>query len=203
MKITALKAQVKNPERVSVYIDGEFFCGLNISQVLELGIKNNQDIEPSFAKKLKNHSDLGKLHMRAVEWLIRRPRSRRELDDYLFKKRVSPEEKSYVLGRVERYLDDEVFARFWVEGRKGSKNKSNRVIRGELSAKGVPKEVIDRLLSEHEITDQDALAKVATKKARQSRYQDPQKLTEYLLRQGFSYSDVKDAVVRVQEESDS
>lgn len=192
--LSDLKVQVKNPDRVSLYLEGKFFCGLNMNQVLELKLKKGQELDPALQKSLKQQSQLGKAHLRTVEWLMRRPRSRRELNDYLFKKRLEAEEKDYVLQKVERYMDDEAFARFWIEGRKGSKAKSNRIISGELRAKGISQEVIDVLLSDHEVTDQQNLAKVIAKKSRQTRYQDPKKLTEYLLRQGFKYQDIKDVM---------
>lgn len=174
-----------------MYVDGKFALGLSLNQIADLGIKNGQEISEAELKVLQKHSDMGKAYARTLDWLLRRPHSRRELYNRLYNLKYDDEEKDYIVARVERYLDDEAFARFWVECRRGSKAKSARVIRGELAQKGVAKEIIDKVLVENEATDQDMLKKLITKKSRQTKYQDTQKLIEYLLRQGFSYDDIK------------
>lgn len=197
MKITALKAQVKNPDRVSVFVDGKFAFGLTLSQVAELGVKNNKTITGEELKNLQKQSGLGKAHMRTIEWLMRRPRSRRELSDYLRRKKYEEDEKEYITSKVERYLDDEAFARFWVEGRRSVKNKSARSIKAELSQKGIPTEISDKVLTDNDISDTEVLQKLITKKQRQTKYQDNKRLIEYLLRQGFAFDDINAALVEV------
>lgn len=194
MVITALKAQVKTPDRVSVFIDGKFHCGLSLVQVADLGLKRNQEVDAKYCDKLKKLSDLGKLQARTLEWIFRRPRSSKELSEYLFKKRVNDEEKKYITEKLSKYVDDTEFARFWIDGRRGSKNKSAKIIRLELMQKGVDREIVDDLLQQHETKDQDVLLKVIEKKRRQTKYQDEQKLKQYLVRQGFNYSDIDEAL---------
>lgn len=41
MKITALKAQIKNPERVSVFVDGKYSFSLTINEVIDQKIKKD------------------------------------------------------------------------------------------------------------------------------------------------------------------
>ena len=143
-----------------------------------------------------------------------RPHSAREIRDYLWRKTratkyktrdgtikdrpgVSQELAERVYLRLEEkgYVDDRRFASFWVEHRNQTKGSSLRKLTSELRAKGVSSLIIDEVLQSSERTDQDELAKVIAKKA--SRYPDRQKLTQYLLRQGFRYDDVKEAVTRL------
>jgi SOS response regulatory protein OraA/RecX len=60
----------------------------------------------------------------------------------------------------------------------------------ELRAKGVADDIIDRCLAESPRNEREELRKMIAKKAK--RYPDEQKLIQYLLRQGFNYSDVLD-----------
>ena len=90
------------------------------------------------------------------------------------------------------YVDDEKFARFWVENRNQAKGASRRKLEAELRAKGLASSIIEEAFGETERTDADELQKIIAKK--RSRYPDEQKLMQYLARQGFSYDDIKSAL---------
>jgi SOS response regulatory protein OraA/RecX len=72
------------------------------------------------------------------------------------------------------------------------KGASRRKLEAELRAKGVDLQIIEKHLADSVRTDEDELQKVIAKKA--GRYSDPQKLMQYLARQGFSYDDIKTAL---------
>lgn len=104
---------------------------------------------------------------------------------------VAPEMTERVYDKLveKSYIDDDAFARFWVENRNLTKGASRRKMEAELRAKGVSQETIARHLEATERNDDDELRKVVTKK--RSRYSDEQKLMQYLARQGFGYDDIK------------
>jgi regulatory protein len=94
---------------------------------------------------------------------------------------------------VERgYVSDEKFARWWVENRNLKKGASLRKLQAELRAKGVESTIIEATLHESSRTDEEELQKIIAKKRR--RYDDEQKFMQYLVRQGFSYDAVKEAL---------
>ena len=45
MKITSLSAQVRNPDRVNISIDGKYRLSLTIGQVVDLGIKPGIEVD--------------------------------------------------------------------------------------------------------------------------------------------------------------
>ena len=94
--------------------------------------------------------------------------------------------------REKGYVDDEEFARWWVENRNIIKGTSKRKLSSELAAKGVDRILIDRVLAESDRSDLQELTKIIAKKRR--RYPDEQKFIAYLARQGFSYDDIKQAL---------
>lgn len=207
MKITALKTQVRDKARVNVFVDGKYRFSLDINQVAELGIRSGLEYTEEQLVSLENESQFGKLYMRALEYSFVRPRSQRELRDYLYrktrdtrtkmgdiKKGVSVELTERVFNRLldKGYLDDMKFAQFWVENRNARKGSSLRKLRTELQAKGVEKSIIDGVINESERSDSDEIKKIIAKKA--YRYDDEQKLIAYLMRQGFRYDDVKTAL---------
>lgn len=212
MKITALKIQVRDKSRVNVFVDGKYRFSLDITQVADLGIKNGAEYTEQELTELENESQFGKLYTRALEYAFVRPRSRREMTDYLYrktrdtrtktgdvKKGVSKELTARVFDRLAEkgYLDEEKFARFWVENRNVRKGSSMRKIRSELQAKGIESSLIDRVLHESDRDDADEIMKIIAKKA--NRYTDEQKLIAYLARQGFSYDDIRNALNELNE----
>lgn len=211
MKITALKIQARDKDRVNVFVDGKYRFSLDITQVAELGIKTGTEYTDDELRELENESQFGKLYTRTLEYVLIRPRSQREVRDYLYrktrdtptkqggvKKGVSKELTERVFDRLSAkgYIDDEKFARFWIENRNVRKGTSFRKLKSELAAKGIGSELADALLGQSDRQELEELRKVAAKKA--AKYDDPQKLVAYLLRQGFRYDDVR----RVLEEED-
>src|ERR1700709_459622 len=92
MKITSIKQQVKNPERASLFVDGKYSFSLSLNELVAEKLKINQEIDEAELKRLKKLSEDGKLKNRAMEWVMNRPRSIRELRDYLYRKKAEPEQ---------------------------------------------------------------------------------------------------------------
>ena len=91
------------------------------------------------------------------------------------------------------YIDDEKFARWWLENRHASKGASQRKLIAELRGKGIEQGIIDAALPSSARTDDDELQKIIAKK--RARYDDPQKFIQYLMRQGFRYDDIRSALM--------
>lgn len=207
MKITAISAQVRDKNRVNVSVDGRYRFSLDILQLTDLGIRVGKEYTEAEMLDLENESQFGKVYTRALEYALTRPRSQREMKDYLYrktrdtrtktgsiKKGVSTELTTRVFERLEEkgYLNDEKFARFWIENRNVRKGSSMKKLSSELFAKGVDRSIIDQLIGESDRSDDDELRKIIAKKA--ARYSDEQKLIGYLARQGFQYDDIKQAL---------
>ncbi len=216
MVITNLTAQIKNPDRVNVFVDNRFRFSLDVSQVVDLGVKIGLELSDEDLAKLEAEGQFGKLYAQALNYSFTRPRSVREIKDYLHKKsqpKISKTGKKIaglptdlsdrVVVRLKEkgYLNDEKFAEWWVENRFLKKGVSRLRLRQDLAKKGVPREIVDRVLEQSNRNDNDELARVIAKKS--SRYSDPQKLMIYLARQGFSYDDIKSALQNSDEEASS
>jgi regulatory protein len=211
MKITNISVQVKNKDRVNVSVDGKYRFSLDIFQIGDIGIKVGNEYTETELADIENESQFGKLYMRALEYCLMRPHSRREVKDYLWRKTraskykardgeikeregVSVSNAERVFDRLEQkgYVDDVKFARFWAENRNQTKGSSSRKLTAELRAKGVEQSIISDVLSESSRDDESEIKKVLRKK--RGKYQDDQKLIAYLARQGFSYDDIRTAL---------
>ena len=212
MKITDISAQLRDPDRVNVSIDGAYKFSFDISQIIDLNVKVGREVDEAECAELETESQFGKLYSRALEYCLMRAHSSKEVRDYLYRKTFTKKYKSRqgeikekqgysptltqrVLEKLQQkqYVNDEKFTRWWVENRNIAKGTSLRKLTAELRAKGVSSEMIEGVLGESERTDEDELAKMIEKK--RAKYSDDQKLIAYLARQGFSYDDIKSALV--------
>ncbi|MDQ3065051.1 MAG: RecX family transcriptional regulator [bacterium] len=191
MKITSIKQQIKNPERASIFVDGKYSFSLSLNELVAEKLKINQDVDEPELKRLKKLSDDGKLKMRALEWVMSRPRSIREFKNYMYRKKADPDltDKLILEFSEKNYLNESRFAE-WLSDVRQRRGKSDRAIASELASKGIVREIVDEIIkgdSEH-----DRLKLLVDKKSKIPRYKaDPQKLMQYLARQGFKYDDIK------------
>lgn len=212
MKITAVTAQQKDKNRVNIMVDGAYRFSLDVFQYADLGIRVGKEYTDQELVELETESQFGKLYARALEYCLMRPHSSKEVRDYLYRKTRTVKVKNRRTGEIsdrpgvsqsltervfdrlveKKYVDDEKFARYWVENRNMTKGASKRKLQSELQSKGVDRSIIERFLAESERSDESELAKIIEKKRK--RYPDNQKFMQYLARQGFSYDDIKAAL---------
>ena len=86
MKITDISLQTRDKNRVNVSVDGKYRFSLDVFQVGELGIKVGREYTDDELTELEDESQFGKLYARAMEYCLARPRSVKELRDYLWRK---------------------------------------------------------------------------------------------------------------------
>ena len=196
MKITKIEAQVKTRGRYSIFVDDIFAFGLSELGLINSGIKVGLEINQTQLAKFKEESDIDKIYGRTLDLLARRPRSEWELHDYLRRKNQTPEQVSKILNRLSNsgYINDEDFARRWVESRRLLKTTSKRKLKLELKQKRIPDEIINKILSADETDEVEVLKGLIAKKRTQTRYKDDKKLMAYLAGQGFGYGDIIQAL---------
>lgn len=211
-KITKLSAQQANNQRINVFVDGVYILSLDLYQVAEFGIRVGKEYGEQELQALEEESVFGKLYARALEYTMIRPHSEHEVRDYLWRKTrdtkvrskktgelltrkgVSEKIANRVLERLVQkgYVDDEKFARFWLENRNQRKGISHRKLEAELRAKGVTSDIIADAMQKYPRDEKSELLKIIEKKSK--KYDDENKLIAYLARQGFSYDAIKDAL---------
>lgn len=140
-----------------------------------------------------------------IRYLSYRPRSEKEVVDYLKKKSTkSPSLTDSIISEIieklksYNFIDDNAFVKFWIEQRVKFKHKPLRAIEYELKQKGIDRNLIDGALSEFEdknIFDLENAKKLAERKIEFYRNLEPEKRKEkvmrYLIGKGFSYDVVK------------
>jgi regulatory protein len=198
--ITALKAQVKNKNRVNVYLDGEFAFGLVLIEAIRL--KVGQTLTEADVDRLKNADNYEKAYEKTLNFLSFRQRSESEIRKYLKKKEQPEDHIDRIVERLRNagLIDDKAFAGMWVENRAAFKPKGKRALKAELRAKGVPAAEIEAALENVDETQaaQQLAGSRAAKimKSKLTKMEFKKKLFDFLARRGFGYETISDAVER-------
>jgi regulatory protein len=195
--ITTIEIQKRNKERANVYLDGDYAFSLSLVEAAQL--RKGQTLSDAEVSRLREADAITRAVDQAARFLAYRPRSIEEVHRNLTAKQFPPAVIDSALDRLESlgYLDDEAFARFWLENRQTFKPRSPRALRYELRQKGVADSIIDAVLADMDV--QEAAYRAAQERIRRLKGLDRkafrQKLGGFLHRRGFSYG-VSHAVIQ-------
>ncbi len=203
MKISAIKQQVRQANRYSVFVDGKYSFSLSETALLDSRIASGQELDSARLNELKKLSASDKAYGRALRYVAMRPRSEWEVLFYLKRKDVDPPEAAAIVERLRQngLVDDLAFARAWVSNRRLLKATSKRRLVQELHQKQVSDTLIEQVLAEDETDERQTLRELVAKKRNIARYRaDQNKLMQYLARQGYGYDDIKSVLAEDPEE---
>jgi len=200
--ITALKVQKKDKSRVNVYLDGEYAFAVTVNVALNL--KKGQYLTDAEINQFQVDDAVHKAYQRAIRYLGYRPRTKREVQQYLIGKDIPEAVVELVIEQlIEReYVDDAAFGQIWVESRTNHNPKGARALRHELRQKGLKTSDIDHALED---LDEESLAWQAVQKKLKSwkRLDEltlKRKLTSYLSYRGFGYDIIGQIYSRIWED---
>lgn len=263
--VTSLRGAVRDPHRINVFLDGKFSFSLTLTELADSKLHQGQVLTDSEVERLRNLSGLGKLYQQTLEYCFSRPHSKKEIIDYLERKRlrrdiswkrfeehqlkiqndpeyaarvkeirqhtkeqnqkireidftenntyeyrgvqksnlptkpadrITPEMIQEVVSRLEsqNYINDQDFARYFIENRHQNKGISTKRLIQELKIKGIDSDIIEQAIFDQGtgnfLRDEEVeIEKMIKKQLRKT--SDRQKIIAYLARQGFSYDLIK------------
>jgi len=202
LTVTRLEPQKKNPQRLNVYLDGEFAFG--IFRAAAPWLTEGDQLSQQKVRELQKSDLTETAYQRALNFLSYRSRSEQEIRINLAKHEIPEENINEVLKRLRlsSLVDDRAFAKNWIENRSQFKPRGKRALSAELTQKGISREIIDNELKG--LDEVDLALQCA--RAKSSRYQHldqkeyQKKMYAYLNRRGFPYHIIKDTVLEVWQE---
>jgi regulatory protein len=202
-RVTAMKVQKRNPQRVNVYLDGEYAFGL--ARITAAWLQIGRELDDEKIAQLRSQDSHEAAYQKALHFLDFRPRSCAEVQKNLEKHGYETEVIEAVLERLERngLINDGQFAQAWVDNRSEFRPRGRRALSMELRQKGLDDEAIEAALSE---LDEDSLAIQAARKQTRKLHGLPKpdfrrKLAGFLARRGFGYSVIEPVLERVWQET--
>ncbi len=202
-RVTALSAQRGRRGRVNVFLDGEFAFGAAAETVLRAGLKVGSELDEAAIARLQDDDASVRIYNDALRFLSFRPRSVAEVERYL---RGRDADEALVAATVERLqrsglLDDDAFARYWIDNRTQFNPRGARALHAELRAKGVDNAQIESAIEESGAGDEDQAYQAGLKRLRALERLDEQTFRQrmygFLLRRGFDYEQARAATERL------
>lgn len=150
--------------------------------------------------------NLEKLYQKALHFLSFRPRSEKEVRDYLKKKKADDLTLQKIIDslRLSKFIDDREFTKWWVEQRTKIKPKAIRIIKFELRQKGIEKELVEEVLDDKSLeieTEFEKALKLAQAKLprfkNENRPKKYEKMVRFLSSKGFDYDLIKEVIDRI------
>lgn len=146
----------------------------------------------------------GRYYNLTLRFLSFRPRSKKEVSDYLKRKKADPLLINKIINKLEEYnfINDEEFAKWWIEQRTVFKPRSSRLIKMELRQKGISNEIIESEIFSSEagliFNEIERAKKIVESKIYKykglPRQEIFRKLGGLLVRRGFSYDVIKQSI---------
>ncbi len=200
MKISHTKGRGK---KIHIFIDDEYTITTDIDFWAEHFFKDGQEIDSDEWKNLVNGINYKKAVDKCYDLLSRRDHSVKELKTKLLRT-VDEENASKAIEKMidYGYLDDEKYAKNLVKYLSETKRMSKSHIKQEMYKRGIPNDIIVYTLEDFEIDNVSAVVDlVFTKYRNKLDAQDGnKKVVSALMRKGFSYSDIKEAFDRIENE---
>jgi len=209
--ITDIQIQKNHPSRLSIFLDGKFYCGVSEEVTVRHQLKKGTIVDENELKELLHDEEFSNAKKYVYNILARRMYSSSEIQKKLKEQGYTDEIINDVISMMERYgyVDDKTFAEEWVQSRTQNKPKGKIVIRRELKGKGIEEDTIDEVLDQviDESKQTDLLLDMARRKARSYKNDDlisaKRKLQGYLIRRGFDFETVRNVVDKVLKEDNS
>jgi len=156
-QITALTPQQgrgrprgQRSERFNVFLDGEFAFGVDAEVVARTSLRVGMTLSEADVERLRGEDEQARYYNDALRLLSFRPRSGAEVERYLQGRGADDVAVAGVMERLRRarLVDDEAFARYWIENRGAFSPRGARSLQAELRAKGVDRARVDEALEE-------------------------------------------------------
>jgi len=196
--ITEISAQKRNRRRVNISLNGSY--AFSLDRMTAAWLQVGRELSDAEIEQLQMRDEVEVAFNQALNLLGHRSRSVAEMTRYLEGKGYAPGTLKAVLAQLEEegLLNDDRFAREWIENRSTFRPRSQSQLRAELRFKGLEESSIDSALEESGVDDAALAMAAARKQAHRYLSSDYEtyrkKLGNALLRRGFSYATVNDTL---------
>lgn len=209
--ITGMTVQKNDKDRVSVYVDDAFAFGVHQDLVLEFDLRQGRTLSVEEQREIIAADEVEKAKAAAFNYLSYRDRTEQEVRRKLQEKAYREATIDQVVERLYalNYLDDADYAVRYARERFERKGYGPRRIRRELRRRGVGRHDIEDAAAEvfdPEKALDNARSHAQKRLSRLAKESDPwkrrKKLSDYLLRRGFSYETARQVVDEVVQQED-
>ena len=203
MRITRIENSKHVQERVLVYLEEGDPLRITSHELLQFGLYQGMDLSPAVVVQLQASGKRSESRVKAARLASGRMLSRKELTDRLNRKGIDPDTAEETADWLEELgaVDDAAYAGVIARHYGGSYGPGR--VRQELQKRGIPRELWDDALAQ--LPDSAGAIDAFLRSKLKGKAPDRatlKKLSDALLRRGFSWQDIRPALNRLGEEID-
>ena len=197
MVIQELKPSKRIAGRWLAVLEDGSILRVSENEIVDFALYAGRELSGEEAARLMDTARLTRLKSRAIDLLLRKPQSRKELSRKLAEWEASREETETICDRMEElgYLNEPEYAaqivRYYA-----AKGFGERKLREELFRRGLPRELWEDALEQIE-DNSDAIDAFLAKKLKGSHEpREIKKVSDALARRGFHWTEINEALRR-------
>ena len=198
--ITELKIQSKDKNRVNLYLNNKFYCGLDTETVVKHQLKVGTIIDEQKLANIQAESEKQQALTKVLKLISTRYKTQKEVENYLYEKGYLPQVIYYVVEKLNEYhyIDDERYAESFIASHK---NFGKLKLKQQLLQKGISQTIIDERLDSEDFDQTQEIVRLAEKymKNKEDSKENYIKLFKHLMSKGFEYEAIKDALKKEDE----
>lgn len=199
--ITKIEKQ-KKEGRYNIFLDDVFAFGAYRETVFNFGLRVNDKLDEKKIKEIKSYDEINFGKKVAYRFLNYKPRSEKEVITKLKEKKVSQKSINEIIKSLKslNYLNDEQYAKMYIEEKLQHKPEGRRLLAIKLSGKGIDKDTVQSIIEEKYSEDieinkiKDLLEKYIKRVKYKSPFEKKQKCYRFLLSKGFDYDIINEVI---------
>ncbi|OPZ88008.1 MAG: Regulatory protein RecX [Firmicutes bacterium ADurb.Bin419] len=202
MVITSFEKNKKNKDMVSVFIDSQYAFSLPEEEYLRLGLYDKNEISDEELYYIRKEVLLKNARSKAIKCISFKLLSEKELFIKLESKGFDEETIRNVIDDLKAigYVNDKIYAQKFVFERSKLKPKSKKMLRMELSNRGITDDIIDEVLENFEYDEVTIIERLIRKKFGKYDLSDPKveiKVISFLVHRGFCLEMIKKCLYNI------
>ncbi len=198
-KITSITRQVKNKNRVSIFVNEDYFGALDEKTFMESGLKTGDELNESMWEELYSQAENQSAFNKAIGYISKLMRSEKQVREYLNKKGYESHAVDYAIDKMlsYNYIDDKAYAKMIMSHQVNVKKAGEMAVKAALKKNGISQEIADAVISEYSDEMQKENAKAQYEKLKKKYQREPDeykrknKVAQAMMRRGFSWEMIK------------
>lgn len=204
-EITSITRQVKNKNRVSIFVDSYYFGSLDEKTFLESGLKTGDKINLEIWQKLQEQGENRIAFNKGISYISRMMRSEKQVRQYLKKKGFEAPAIEFAANKMKdyNYIDDENFAKMVLSHQINVKKMGLTAVKQALYKNGINNDITDEVLlkydEEKQFENAEQLAEKLIKRYKniEDKKEKIRKISQAMIRRGYSWDMINRALLKV------
>ena len=195
MKITRVELQKNDNTRFSLFSGDEYIMSVSAENLAKYGY-GEFEISDEDLKELMKKEDIEKAYKRALRYTSKSLKSSKEVIDYLYKHKISPDLHEEIISRLKDLglLDDERYLEIYLEEKFNYSSDGSIKIKNKLYQKGFKSTDVDPHLHKFKEIEFENLKKLIENRRNSRKKEDKNKLIRFLLSKGYEYSMISEVI---------